>query len=109
MCLTAIRILLYLRGNLEGFEKIPIWMILLLVDKARNTLVPSEKVDPDKEKELSSVDVLLLRCLQSENLFYLVFAIPEVLYHDQRCSETLSNPAFDGGQVITKANSFEVF
>ena len=71
MCLTVLRILLYFRGTVEGWEKMPVWMTLLLVDISRNTLLGDkvEKIDPEKERDQCHVDTLLIRFLQSKEGF----------------------------------------
>ena len=55
---------------MQGWEKLPIWLALVLVDVARSTLL-GDKPDEESERDLYRVDVLLLRCLESKNFFIL--------------------------------------
>jgi len=68
MCLTVLRVLLFFRGTVEGWDKLPVWMILLLVDIGRNTLIGDKlgKIDPEKERDHCRVDSVMIRVLQSK-------------------------------------------
>lgn len=68
--LTVLRILLFFRSTLDGWDKMPVWLALLLVNAARITIL-GDNVDPEQEKDLYKADTLLVRCIESKISNYL--------------------------------------